>query len=96
MQDERERRFTRYTTQLAITAVLATALSVAVPVFMDRREYAEAVLKYAKNPSPDNEANLRIATAKNQGLTMISRITVAGLLFVLMNTGWWLVKRRSH
>jgi hypothetical protein len=96
MQDERKRRFARYTTQLAITTVLATALSVAVPVFMDRREYARAVLNYAKDPNPDNEANLRIATTENQRLTMISRITAAGLLFILMNTGWWLVKRRSQ
>jgi hypothetical protein len=63
---------------------------------MDRREYAEAVLSYAKNPSPDNDAHLRIATAKNQQLTMISRMTAAGVLFILINTGWWLVKRRSQ
>jgi hypothetical protein len=90
------RRFARYATQLAITAVLATALSFAIPVFMDRSEYAHAVLNYSKNPSPDNQSNLRVATAKNQGLTMISQVAAAGVLFILINTGWWLVKPKPR
>ena len=96
MQDKQMRRFARYATQFGITAILAAALSLALPVFVDRREYADAVLSYAQNPSPDNDAHLRIATAKNQRLTMISHMTAAGVLFILMNTGWSLVKRRSQ
>jgi hypothetical protein len=86
----------RTATQLAVTAALAAALSLAVPVFSDRREYVDAAFNYAKNPSPENEAILRVERAKNQHPIMVSRVTAAGVLFILMNTGWWLVKRRSQ
>jgi hypothetical protein len=89
-------RLARSSTQLALTAVLAMALSFGVPVFLDRRDYAEAVLNYTRNPSPDTEARFRIEAAKNKRLTTISRLAVAGVLFVLMNTGWWLAKRMSR
>jgi hypothetical protein len=89
-------RLARSSTQLAITAVLAAALSFAVPIFLDRHEYAAAVINYTNNPSAENQASLRVASAKNQGLMTISHLAVAGILFVLMNTGWWFVKRRSH
>ena len=65
-------RFARTACQLLVTAVLATALSFVVPVFLDRRDYAHAVLNYAKNPSPGTEATLRSETIKNQRLTIFS------------------------
>jgi hypothetical protein len=89
-------RFARSATQLVVTAVLATALSFAVPVFIDSHEYAHAVLNYTKNPGPDTEARFRIESKKNQRLTIIVLLASVGVLFILMNCGWWLVKRRSR
>jgi hypothetical protein len=86
----------RTAVQIVVTAALAAALSLAVPVFHDRREYVDAAFNYAKNPSPQNEAVLRVERDKNQSSIMVSRATAAGILFILMNTGWWLVRRRSQ
>jgi hypothetical protein len=90
------KRFARSATQLAVTAVLAVALSFTVPVFIDGHEYAHAVLNYTKSPSPDAETRFRIESIKHQRLTIIVRLATAGVLFVLMNCSWWLVKRRSR
>jgi hypothetical protein len=81
--------------QFAITAVLATALSFALPVFVDRHEFTTAVSNYVKNPSPDNKAILRVAKAKNQRVALVTHLATAGILFILMNAGWYLVRRKS-
>jgi len=46
------RRSGRLTAQVGITAVLATVLSFVVPVFVDRNDYAKAVMDNVKNPDP--------------------------------------------
>jgi hypothetical protein len=89
-------RLARSATQLEAAAVIATALSFSVPVSIDRHEYTAAVFDYASNPSTDREASLRIEKAKNHQLTTISQLLGAGGLFMLMNFGLWLVKRRPH
>jgi hypothetical protein len=88
-------RTARIAAQFAITAVLATALSFAVPVFVDRHEFTTAVSNYVKNPSPNNEAILRVAKAKNQRVALVTHLVAAGVLFILMNAGWYLVRRKS-
>jgi len=89
-------RFARLSIQIAITAVLATALSLVVPVFVDRREFATAVTNYGKDPSSQSEAILRRESDKNQRLALMTHLTAAGILFVVMNAGWWLVARGSR
>jgi hypothetical protein len=86
-------RFARLTAQLAITAVLATGLSLVVPAFVDRREYATAVSNYVNDPSSHNEAILRGEGAKNQRLALRIHLTATAVLFVVLNAGWWLVAR---
>jgi len=79
--------------QLGITAVLATVLSFVVPVFVDRHEYAKAVVDYVKNPNSENDAVPKAERAKNQRITLEAHIVAAGVLFVLMNAGCFLVGR---
>ena len=77
--------------QLGITAVLAAVLSFVVPVFVDRHEYAKAVVDYVKNPNSENDAILRLERTKNQRIALRTHIVAAGVLFVLMNAGCFLV-----
>jgi hypothetical protein len=86
-------RFGRFSLQLGITAVLATVLSFVVPVFIDRHEYAKAVVDYVKNPNSENDATLILERAKNQRIALKTHVEAAGVIFVLMNAGWFLVKR---
>jgi hypothetical protein len=81
------------TAQLVITLVLATALSFAIPVFVNRPDYARAVSNYAKNPSPDNEKILRLESATNQQAQLKTHIAATGLLFLGLNAVWFLVAR---
>jgi hypothetical protein len=87
------RRIARLPMQLGITAVLATVLSFVVPVFVDRHEYAKAVVDYVKNPSSANDAVLKVERAKNQRLALETHIVAAGVLFVLMNAACFLKGR---
>jgi hypothetical protein len=86
----------RLTAQLGITLVLATVLSFALPVFVDRPDYARAVSNYAKNPSPDNGKILRLESGTNQQAQLKTRIAACGLLFFGLNAVWFLVARWSE
>jgi len=50
--------------------VLATVLSFVVPVFVDRHEYAKAVMDYVKNPNSENDAVLKAERVKNQRMAL--------------------------
>jgi hypothetical protein len=80
---------------LGITAVLATVLSFVIPVFVDRHEYAKAVVDYGENPNSENGAILRVERTKNQRIALRTHIVAAGVLFVLMNAGCFVVGRWS-
>jgi hypothetical protein len=86
-------RFARLPAQLVLTAALATVLSFVVPVFVDRHEYAKAVIDYAKNPSSENDATLQLERTKNQRIALETHVVAAGIFFVLMNAGCFLVRR---
>jgi hypothetical protein len=87
------RRNARLPMQLGITAVLATVLSFVVPVFVDRHEYAKAVVDFVKNPNSENDAVLKAERVKNQRMALETHLVAAGVLFVLMNAGCFLVRR---
>jgi len=89
------RRSGRLTAQVGITAVLATVLSFVVPVFVDRNDYAKAVMDNVKNPDSENDATLSIERAKTQRMALEIHVVAAGVLFVMMNAGLLLVKRWS-
>jgi|SRR5579863_8325624 hypothetical protein len=80
----------RLAAQLGITLVLATALSFALPAFVDRPDYARAVSNYAKNPSPENDKILRLESATYQQDELKTHIAATGLLFIGLNAVWFL------
>ena len=81
------------TAQFGITLVLATALLFALPVFVDRHEYARGVSNYVKNPSPDNDKILRLKSATNRQVELKIHLAVTGLLFLGLNAVSFLVAR---
>jgi hypothetical protein len=86
-------RSARLSLQLGITAVLATVLSFVVPVFVDRHEYAKAVVDYVKNPNSENDATLMLERTKNQRIALKTHVVAAGVIFILVNAGCFLVRR---
>jgi hypothetical protein len=86
---------TRLIFQLVVTAVLAAVVSFSIPVFVDRHEYASAVSNETSSPNPDNEATLTAERAKNERFALTTHMGVTVALFLLMNAGWLIAKRRS-
>ncbi|MGA8223522.1 MAG: hypothetical protein WB780_17875 [Candidatus Acidiferrales bacterium] len=81
--------------QLVITAVLAAAISFAIPVLVDRHDYANAVENYSKDRTPANEAILKVEWAKNQQIALRTHLEAAGALFLLLNAGCFALRRWS-
>jgi hypothetical protein len=81
--------------RLALTAVIATTVAFATPVFVDRVDYTRAVANYAKNSNPENDAAFRIETAKNERIQLLVRLSVAGFLFLSTNAIWVAARRRA-
>jgi hypothetical protein len=85
----------RLASQLGITVLLATAVSFAIPAFVDRPEYARAVSNYAKNPSSHNNEILRVESSKNQRTVLRTLIAATGLLCLILYAVWFLIGRWS-
>ena len=79
--------------RLALTAVIATTVAFAIPVFVDRLDYTRAVVNYTKNSNPENDAAWRVETAKNERIQLLVRLMVAGFLFLDMNAIWVALQR---
>ena len=79
--------------QIGIITALAVVLSFAIPVSVDRRAYTRAVVNYVNNPSAENEAILSDERAQNQRIARTTHLEAAGTLVVLMNTGWFLIRK---
>jgi hypothetical protein len=79
---------------LVLTAALAAVFAFLIPIFIDRRDYALAVHNYAKNPTVDNAAVVAREKAKSQRVALITRIEVGGVLFALINVGWFFLARQ--
>ena len=86
-------RIGRLSKQLAITAVLATALAFVTPVLVHRNQYAKAVVDYVKNRNSENEAALRVERHKNHMVALRTHIVAAGVFFVLINLGYFAARR---
>jgi len=80
--------------RLGITLALAALIASLCPIFVDRRDFAEAVDAYEKNPTPQNRVALAHESAENRRLVLLTRIGVATVIFVIVNVGWVLVFRR--
>jgi hypothetical protein len=80
--------------QLALTLVLAAILSFLVPVLVDSHEYAIAVTNYSKDPTSDNAEVVAQKRAMNDRVALITHLKAGGILFLVINVGWFLVARR--
>ena len=87
------RRIGRLLAQLVITAALAPALAFLPPVFVHRHAFTKAVSDYVKNPNSENDAILRVERAKNQRIALRTHIEGAGVLFILMNAVYFVMRR---
>ena len=75
--------------------MLSVLLSFAIPVFVHRNSYARAVVNYTNNPSVENEAILKAERSENQRVVWTTHSEAAGVIFILMNVGWFLIRGRS-
>jgi hypothetical protein len=87
-------RLRRLATQFALTAAISAVLSLTVPVFIDRNSYKTATDNFVKNPSPENEAIWRTEGAERQRILRTMRLESAGVLFVVLNASWLLLRKR--
>jgi len=85
----------RLLSRLAVTAVLAALIAFLVPVFVDRQEFARAVTEYVKNPTPENEAIMERERDENRRVALMMHFAATGVLFVVINLGWFVVDQRS-
>jgi Tat protein secretion system quality control protein TatD with DNase activity len=85
--------------QFVITATLALAVAFSAPVFVHRRDYDAAFVKWLQSPTADNERALRLEARKNNRIALWSQLGAAGILFLLLNGVWFIAiqfdKRRS-
>ena len=83
----------RLATQLAFTTAISVFVSLTVPMFIDRNSYKTATDNFVKNPSPENEAIWRTEGAERQRILRTMRLESAGVLFVVLNAGWLLIRK---
>jgi hypothetical protein len=86
----------RLATQIAITAAISILAPLTVPIFADRNPYKAAVDNSVKNPSPENAAIVRTEGVENQRVLRRMRLEGAGVLFVFLNTGLLLIRKRRQ
>jgi hypothetical protein len=80
--------------RLGITLALAALIASLCPTFVDRRNYAEAVDAYEKNPTPENRVALAYESGENRRIVLLTRMGVATVIFMIVNVGWVLVFRQ--
>jgi len=83
----------RLLARIGILAALAAILSFAIPVFVHRNAFNRAVVAYVNNPSAENNAILLKERAENQRVVRTMHLEATGVLFVLMNLGWFLIHK---
>jgi len=79
--------------RIGILAALAAVLSFVTPVFVHRNAYNRAVVAYVNNPSAENNAILLKERAENQRVVRTTQLEATGVLFVVMNLGWFLIHK---
>ena len=82
--------------QFVLVTICAVALGFTIPVFVHRQEYAKAVADFTREPSQENERTLTVEWAKNQHVKHTTHEEVAVILIVVMNTGWFLIRRQRR
>lgn len=81
--------------QFVMTALLAAILAFVPPVFLHRQAFDRAFMNYEKNPTAENEATLKAEQAINKREVLTTHLEACGLVFALLNVGWFLFRRRA-
>jgi hypothetical protein len=84
----------RLLSRLVVTSTLAGFFAFVIPAFVDSREYAVAVHTYATNPTRDTAAVLMREQANKERVALITHLEAAGVLFIVINVGWFFLGRR--
>ena len=79
--------------QFAVTATLALTVAICVPVFVHRRDYDAAVMKWKRNPKAENERALRSEAQKNNRIALWTQMEAGGILFLLLNGVWFIIRQ---
>jgi hypothetical protein len=79
---------------LVLTAALAVLCEFFIPIFIDSRDYTVAVHNYTKNPTLDKAVAVAREKAKRQSVALVARAELGGVLFGLINAGWFFLARR--
>jgi hypothetical protein len=76
--------------RMAITATLALLVAIGVPVFVHRREFDIAVLRWTQNQNAENAAALATERATNRSLEVDVEVATGVVVFLVLNAGWFI------
>ncbi|MCU1300335.1 MAG: hypothetical protein JWQ87_619 [Candidatus Sulfotelmatobacter sp.] len=76
--------------------MIALVLAVCTPVFVHRHDFDVALLKWMKDQSTENTIVLKAEARKSRMIAFKSQIGVGCVAFLLLNGGWFLVRRVTH
>ena len=82
--------------QVVITAVCALVLAICTPVFVHRHDFDVALTRWMKDQSPENTAVLKEEARMSRWVVLKTQIGVGCIAFLLLNVGWFLVRRVTH
>jgi hypothetical protein len=79
--------------QVVITAVLAFAVAIGLPVFVHRHDFDVALSRWTKDQSTENTAALNEEARKSRWIVLETQIEAGCVTFLLLNGGWFVVRR---
>jgi hypothetical protein len=82
--------------QVVITAVLALVVAICTPVFVHRHDFDVALTRWMKDQSTENTAVLEEEARKSRWIALKTQIGAGCVAFLLLNGGWFLVRRVAH
>jgi hypothetical protein len=82
--------------QIAITSVLALIVAICTPVFVHRHDFEVALTRWMKDQSTENLAISEEEARKNMRDGVMAQIVTGCVAFLLLNGGWFLVRRVAH
>lgn len=74
--------------QLIVTMVLALVVGVCTPVYVHRRDFDAAFLRWRHQPTAENEAVMKVEAKKNSAVLKRSQIESGALAFAVLNLIW--------
>jgi hypothetical protein len=82
--------------QVVVTAALALVIAVGMPVLVHRHDFDVAFSHWKQNQTTDTFAALKTEMRKNWWVAMRTKIVMGGVVFLLLNGTWFLVRRLTR